>query len=34
MLAIDRLLESPREIEELTGFAIERIRTGIAAPKS
>jgi AcrR family transcriptional regulator len=34
MLALDRILESPREIEELTGFAIERIRTGIAPPKS
>jgi len=34
MLAIDRLLESPREIEELIGFALERMRTGIALPKS
>jgi AcrR family transcriptional regulator len=29
MLALDRILESPEQIEDLTRFAIERIRTGI-----
>jgi len=34
MLALDRILESPQDIEDLTGFAIERTRPGISPPKS
>ena len=34
MLALDRILESPEQIEDLTRFAIERIRTGIRRESS